>query len=276
MNDRVYSPRLGRAFAKGRPALVVYLMAGYPDRAGSLAALHAVAAAGADLIEIGVPYSDALADGPLIVRAANAARQAAKGGFGLPHAISLAEEFRAGAGADAPPIALMTYANPLHHMGYEAAATRMREAGIDGVIIPDMPTSVAGPWLEAAAGLDAAPGLESAPGLDTVFLAAPTSTLARLDEIGRMSSGFVYCVSTTGITGERVELPREIEATVNRVRQHTALPVAVGFGISSPEHAADVARIADGVIVGSAAVRRQDDLPALTEFVARLASAVHA
>lgn len=275
MSDRVYSPRLGRAFAHGRPALVVYLMAGYPDRARSLAALHAVADAGADLIEIGVPYSDALADGPVIVRAANAARQAAPGGFGLPHAIDLAEEFLTGAGDDAPPVALMTYANPLHHMGFSAAAMRMREAGIDGVIIPDMPTSVAGPWLEAAEGPDAAAGLDAATALDTVFLAAPTSTPDRLEEIGRMSSGFVYCVSTTGITGERDALPREIEATVNRVSQHTELPVAVGFGISSAEHAASVARIADGVIVGSAAVRRQDDLPALTEFVTELARAVH-
>lgn len=261
-SDRTYSPRLGRAFSHGRPALVVYLMAGYPDRAGSLAALHAVAQAGADIIEIGVPYSDALADGPLIVRAANVASRAAASGFGLTHAIDLAEEFLAGLCADAPPVALMTYANPVHRMGYATAAARMRKAGVSGVIIPDMPTSVARPWLDVADGLD------------TVFLAAPTSTPERLDEIGRMSQGFVYCVSTTGVTGERDELPPQIEETVNRVRRHTELPVAVGFGISTPEQAAGVARIADGVIVGSAAVRRQDDIGALGDFVSELARAV--
>lgn len=263
MADRMYSDRLGRAFACGHPALVVYLMAGYPDRAGSLAALHAVAQAGADIIEIGVPYSDALADGPIIVRAANAAMQAAPQGFGLTHAIDLAEEFLAGAGDDAPPVALMTYANPVHHMGYATAAARMRESGISGVIIPDMPTSVARPWLDVAEGLD------------TVFLAAPTSTPERLDEIGRMSGGFVYCVSTTGITGERAELPPELTSVVQRVREQTALPVAVGFGISTPGQAAGVACIADGVIVGSAAVRRQDDVRALGDFVSELARAVH-
>ncbi|MHB9004028.1 MAG: tryptophan synthase subunit alpha [Coriobacteriia bacterium] len=269
MSDRTYSPRLGRAFAHGRPALVVYLMAGYPDRARSLAALHAVADAGADLIEIGVPYSDALADGPVIVRAANAARQAAAGGFGLPHAIDLAEEFLAHAGDGAPPVALMTYANPLHHMGYSAAADRMLRAGIGGVIVPDMPTSVAAPWLQAVSGSGS-----GGVGLDTVFLAAPTSTPERLDEIGRMSLGFVYCVSTTGVTGERDELPPGIAETVQRVRQHTELPVAVGFGISTPEQAAGVARIADGVIVGSAAVKRQGDIDALGTFVRELACAV--
>lgn len=268
--------RLGRAFTHGRPALVCYLMAGYPDRARCLDALRAAAASGADLIELGVPYTDALADGPVIVRAANEAMRANEGGFGLAEAIELAAEFLGDPGvAEAPPVALMTYVNPIIRMGYPEAAERTRAAGISGVIIPDMPPDVAGPWLDATrdpqgAGLDAAIGA----GLDTVFLVAPTSTPERLAMVGERSGGFVYCVSTTGITGERAELPPELAETVARVREHTTLPVAVGFGISTPEHAAAVARIADGVIVGSAIVKRQDDPDLLGRFVTELAQAM--
>lgn len=238
-------------------------MAGYPDRAACLAALRAAAASGADLIEIGVPYTDALADGPVIVRAANEAMRANEGGFGLAEAIDLAAEFLADPGVEvAPPLALMTYVNPVFQMGYSIAAERMRAAGISGVIIPDMPPDVAGPWLAAARGLD------------TVFLVAPTSTTERLVKVGELSGGFVYCVSTTGITGERSEIPPELAATVARVRAHTTSPVAVGFGISTPEQAAAVAHIADGVIVGSAIVKRQHAPELLGEFVAELARAV--
>ncbi len=211
-----------------------------------------------------MPYTDALADGPVIVRAANEAMRANEGGFGLAEAIELAAEFLGDPGVEqAPPVALMTYVNPVYQMGYANAAERMRSAGISGVIIPDMPPAVAGPWLEAAKGLD------------TVFLVAPTSTSERLALVGERSGGFVYCVSTTGITGERADLPPELAETVARVRSYTTLPVAVGFGISTPEQAAAVARIADGVIVGSAIVRRQEDAAALGEFIGDLADAVH-
>jgi len=255
--------RLGRAFGHGHPALVCYLMAGYPDRAGCLEAMRVVAASGADLIELGVPYTDALADGPVIVRAANEAMRANEGGFGLAEAIDLAAEFLGDPGVEtAPPVALMTYVNPVHQMGYDAAAERMREAGISGVIIPDMPPDVAGPWLAEAEGLD------------TVFLVAPTSTPERLALVGELSGGFVYCVSTTGITGERTDLPVELAETVERVRERTTLPVAVGFGISTPAHVGAVARLADGVIVGSAVVKRQHDLGALREFISSLVKAV--
>ena len=254
---------LGRAFAHGRPALVVYLMAGYPDRAGSLAAMRAVAAAGADLIELGVPYSDALADGPVIVRAAAEAMRASAGGFGLAEAIGVAGEFVRDPGVGkAPPVALMTYANTLHRMGYSGAARRMRAAGVSGAIVPDMPPDVARPWLEVSGGLD------------TVFLVAPTSTPERMRQAGTASRGFVYVVSTTGVTGERAELSAEIGETVARVREHTRLPVAVGFGISTPEHAAQVASLADGVIVGSACVKRQHDAAGLGAFVRELADAM--
>jgi len=253
---------LGRAFEHGRPALVTYAMAGYPDRAGSLRALHALVAGGADLIELGVPYSDPLADGPVIRDAADTARAANPGGFGLAETIELAAEFLAEAGAEAPPLALMTYLNPLMRMGLPKVAEAMRAAGISGVIIPDLPPEMAPMWLAASQGID------------TVFLVAPTSTPERLAKVGEMSAGFVYCVSTTGVTGERSELPSELADLVDRVKASTSLPVAVGFGVSTPEQARSVAASADGVVVGSALVRRQADANDLREFCAALSVAV--
>lgn len=258
------SLRLGRAFTLGRPSLVAYVVAGYPTREESLEALEAVATAGADLIEVGVPYTDQLADGPVIVNAATVAREAAGGEFGLVEALEVVRQFRERMGDAAPPLALMCYLNPIMRFGFEAAAEAMVDAGIEGVIVPDMPADYASDWLAAAEGR-----------LDTVFLAAPTSTPERLETVGQSSSGFVYCVSTTGITGERTELPASLSETVQRVRRHTNLPVAVGFGVSTPEQAASVARIADGVVVGSAFVRRQQDPEALANLVREIASAVH-
>lgn len=254
---------LAPAFDKGHPALVTYLMAGYPDRATSLASLRAAAIAGADVIELGVPYSDALADGPTIASAAHAAMQACADGFGLAEAIALAEEFLGDPGLDpAPPLALMTYYNPMLRAGLANVADRAREVGVSGFIIPDLPPDEADAWLAVSSGLD------------TVFLAAPTSTDERLELVGRASSGFVYCVSTTGITGERAEVPAGLADLVARVKARTSLPVAVGFGISTPEQAAAVASIADGVIVGSAVVKRQADPAQVGEFVTDLAAAV--
>lgn len=253
---------LARGFAHGRPALVVYVMAGYPDRATSLACLRAAAAAGADVIELGVPYGDPMADGPVIAAAGHAAR-AVPGGFGLAEALSLAAEFTTGVG-DLPPVAMMTYCNPVLRMGVAEAARRAREAGIAGAILPDLPPEVAREWTDAA----------RAEGLDTVFLVAPTSTPERLALVAAASTGFVYCVSTTGITGERADVPDDLGALVGRVREATALPIAVGFGISTPEQASAVAGIADGVVVGSAVVKRQGEPGELGAFVSRLAEAV--
>ncbi len=252
---------LGRGFRAGRPALVVYLMAGYPDRATSLASLHAAAAAGADVIELGVPYGDPVADGPVIAEAAAIARAE---GFGLAETISLAEEFLGSEGAGAPPVALMTYLNPLMRFGLPRVADAMRTAGISGVIVPDMPPEAARPWLAVAEGLD------------TVFLAAPTSTPSRLEAIGAASSGFVYCVSSTGVTGERASLREGLAELVDRVRAATTLPVAVGFGVSTPEQAAEVSSYAEGVVVGSAIVRRQSDPDEVGEFVTQLRVALDA
>jgi tryptophan synthase alpha chain len=278
-----HSDGLGRAFTPGRSALIAYVMAGFPDRETSLEALRAVARSGADLVEIGVPYADPLADGPVIVSAADAARAAAPKGFGLAETIDLAREFIAGqraaskagaSGGAAPPVALMTYLNPMLRMGLSEVARRAADARIEGFIVPDMPPEAAAPWLEASRPRpDLRPPDGLAPMLDTVFLAAPTSTPDRLALIGRASRGFVYCVSSLGVTGERDRLPDGLASLVARVRAATPLPVAVGFGVGTSGQVADVARIADGVVVGSAIVRRQHDPDGLAVFVEELSRA---
>jgi len=253
------------AFGKGRPALIVYLMAGYPDRQGSLEALFAAARAGADIIELGVPYADALADGPVIANAASVAMSAAPEGFGLAETIELAAEFisaQASRKARFVPVLLMTYFNPLLRMGYRRAALQMREAKVSGVIVPDMPVEMAQPWLREAGELS------------TVFMVAPTSTPERMRKAAEHSVGFVYAVSTTGVTGERDKLPADMGYMVSSMRAFTSLPIALGFGIATPEHVVQAARIADGVIVGSACVRRQHDPEALEAFVGELADAL--
>jgi tryptophan synthase alpha chain len=258
--------RIGTAFTKGRPALVAYLMAGFPDRATSALSICAAASAGADLIELGVPFSDPLADGPAIVGAADVARSV-PGGFGLAETLALAEDLACR--ASLPPIALMTYLNPMLSYGFERLAQEAAAAGIGGFIVPDLPPDnpMASRWLSAARDC----------GIDTVFLVAPTSTADRVALVTRASTGFVYIVSSVGVTGERGELPPDLPDLVARVRaaRGAGLPVAVGFGVSDAEQAAAVARFADGVIVGSAIVKRQREPREVSSFVKALAHAVH-
>lgn len=259
---------LRRGFTSGRPSLVAYLMAGYPDRKTSLEALRAVAAAGADVIELGVPYGDPLADGPVIAEAAKAAMASAGGRFGLTETIALAGEYLAGAGPSAPPVALMTYLNPMLRMRLPEVARRAAEAGVSGFIVPDMlpGTPMAAKWLSASQPV----------GLDTPFLVAPTSTDDRVALAAAASRGFVYCVSSVGVTGERDRLPEGLAGLVSRVRAASAgTPVAVGFGVGTPEQAAAVGRIADGVVVGSAIVRRQTDPDEVGRFVRGLRAALN-
>lgn len=257
---------VGRGFRAGRPSLITYLMAGYPDRAASLEALAAVEAGGADVIELGVPYGDPLADGPVIVEAAKSA-MAVPGGFGLAEALMIASDHLAGDPAAHPPVVLMTYLNPLLRMGLSEAARRAAAAGVAGFIVPDLPPDgpMAAMWLREA----------EAHGLDTVFLIAPTSTRDRIDAVVRASRGFVYCVSSVGVTGERDRLPEGLEELVGRVREAAGdIAVAVGFGVGTPEQAAAVARIADGVVVGSAIVRRQTERAEIAPFVGSLRAAI--
>ncbi|MCL5291208.1 MAG: tryptophan synthase subunit alpha [Actinobacteria bacterium] len=245
-----------RLQSEGKTALMPYFMAGYPTVEGSRKAILAASNAGADLIELGIPYSDPLADGPVIQEAG---RIALAGGMTTDAVFQLVRSIRE---ESAIPIVLMTYYNLLFRYGLERFASKVADSGADGVIVPDLPPEEAGPWREAA-------GLA---GLDAIFLVAPTSTPERIALAASASTGFVYCVSLTGVTGERTALPANLVDLVKRVKAVTDKPVAVGFGISTPEQAGEVGRIADGVIIGSALVRligeAGENAPALVrEFI---------
>jgi tryptophan synthase alpha chain len=231
--------RIAAAFASHgkRAALMPYLMGGHPDLDSSREAGLAAAAAGADLIELGIPFSDPLADGPVI----HAAGTEALAGGATPHGVLRVCE----ALAERVPVVLMVYVNPVLAAGAEAFALRAAAAGASGLIVPDLPCDEAG---EVRAACDAE-------GLALVPLVAPTTTPERVTEIAAGARGFVYTVSVTGTTGERGELQADLTDTVGRVRSATELPVAVGFGISTADQARAVAELADGVIVGSRVVR---------------------
>jgi len=231
--------RIAAAFGgHGRTAaLMPYLMGGYPSVAASVECGVAAAEAGADLIELGVPFSDPLADGPVIHAAGT---EALRKGVHVQDVLGVAREISAQV-----PVVLMVYSNPILKRGVERFADEAAAAGAAGLIVPDLPFDEAGAVRDAC---DAA-------GLALVPLVAPTTTPERLAAIGRDARGFVYTVSLSGTTGERDALAPELEGTVNRVRDATDVPVAVGFGISTAEHARHVGAIADGVIVGSRIVR---------------------
>lgn len=222
--------------AGGRLGVIPYLMAGHPDRDRSLAAARSLAALPVAALELGVPFSDPLADGPVIQRAGQAALEA---GTTVASCLELAAEV-----AGQVPVFLMSYVNPILSYGPERFAADSAAAGVAGVIVPDLPPEEAG----------SVAGALRARGLATVFMVAPTSSEERMRLICDASSGFVYCVTLTGITGARAELPEGVGELLDRVRGHTALPVAAGFGISRPEHLAALAGHADAAVVGSAVV----------------------
>lgn len=234
--------RIARAFqlakGEGRAALMPYLMAGFPDRGTSLAVAEAYVESGADLVELGVPFSDPLADGPAIHAAATAALAA---GATLETALEVCESVSARI-----PVVFMVYSNMvLAHGGAEAFARRAAEAGAAGAIVPDLPLEEAGEIRDAL----------SAQGLALVPLLAPTTPSERRSRICEAAQGFVYVVSTVGTTGERQELPPGLTDLVAATKADSEVPVAVGFGIGTPEQAARVGEIADGVIIGSRLVR---------------------
>ncbi len=236
--------RISRAFAvaraSGRAALVVFVEAGDPDLATTRRLLPALAAAGADVIELGIPFSDPLADGPVIQRASE---RALASGATLSGALAVLAELRAG--GFAAPLVVFSYANPILAMGEAEFARRAAAAGADGVLVTDLPPEE---------GRGFASVLKSV-GLDPVYLVAPTSPGERVRRAGALSKGFVYVVSRAGITGTRAALPEGLEALVARVRKQVPrLPIAVGFGVSTPEQAGTVAAFADGIVVGSAVV----------------------
>jgi tryptophan synthase alpha chain len=229
-----------RLRARGERALMPYFAAGDPALAETRRLVAAAERCGADVVELGVPFSDPLADGPVIQRAGARALAA---GATLPRVLESVATLRAE--GVRLPIVLMTYYNPVLAFGLKSFARTAADAGADGVIVPDLPYEEAEP-LRAEA--------EPA-GLDLVQMVAPTSTAARVKAIARVSRGFVYVVSVMGITGERRALPPELEGQVRTVRLVTTRPLCVGFGVSTPEQVASVGRVADGVIVGSAIVR---------------------
>ncbi len=227
--------------AEGRAGLVAYLTAGDPDPLTSVRLFSGLAAAGADLIEMGMPFSDPMADGPAIQ---DAGQRALKAGTTLRGTLAMARALRRA--DDATPIVLMGYYNPIYRYGAERFAHDAVEAGVDGVIVVDLPPEedpeLTGPAQTA--------------GLDVIRLATPTSDDDRLPRIVGRASGFVYHVAIAGITGTRSADSAEVAAAVTRLRRFTGLPVAVGFGIKNPEQAAAVARAADAAVVGSALVQR--------------------
>ena len=233
------SVALGKAAAEGRAAVIGYLPAGFPTVDAGIEAGLAMARGGADIVEIGLPYSDPLMDGPVIQEAVH---RALTGGVRVADVLRTVEAV-AGEGV---PVLVMTYWNPVDRYGVQAFAADLAAAGGAGLITPDLTPEEAGPWLAAADARE----------LDAVFLAAVSSTGERIARIAAACRGFVYAASLMGVTGVRDAVGGGAEELVSRVRDHTSLPVAVGVGVRDGAQAAQVARFADGVIVGSAFVRR--------------------
>jgi tryptophan synthase alpha chain len=255
--------------AEDRAAFIAYMMASDPDLETSFEILKGLPAAGADIIELGFPFSDPMAEGPPIQRASQRALQA---GGSLTRTLDLVRRFRQGDGAT--PIVLMGYLNPLLSFGYERFAKEARSAGVDGLIVVDCPPEEADPLADA---LDAV-------GISLIRLATPTTDDKRLPAVVRRTSGFVYYVSVAGVTGVKEADASGVAPAVERVRRAAGLPVAVGFGIKTPQRAAEVARIADAAVVGSALVEEiaqaqaagQSPVAKVLERAAALGAAVRA
>jgi tryptophan synthase alpha chain len=235
--------RIGRSFetckAQGRKSFIAYLAGGDPSPEATIELVLALERGGADVIELGVPFSDPIADGPVIQRASERALAA---GTNLP---VLLETVRAIRRRSEVPLLLFSYLNPLLRYGFRRLARDASAAGVDGVLLTDLSVEEAAEPVKELRGH----------GLDTVFLAAPTSSDRRLQLIASYSSGFIYLVSRTGVTGEQRSLSEAAAPLIGRMRAHSELPLAVGFGISTPEQVAEAARLTDGVVVGSALVR---------------------
>ncbi len=249
---------------KGRAALIPFIMAGDPGLESTGTLVLEMAERGADLVEIGVPFSDPVSDGPTLQAAS---QRALRKGVNLDKIFSLCLGFKV---IDIP-ILLMTYFNPVCRYELESFARRCKECRIDGVIIPDLPPEEADPWVKEARRAD----------LDTVFMTAPTSPPERIRLIDHLSRGFIYHVSLTGVTGARIELPEGLEKDVRRIKEESKKPVAVGFGVSRPEQAKEISRFADGMVVGSAlaqimaeSANSKDGIARVGNFVFSLSSAL--
>ncbi|MEW9920982.1 tryptophan synthase subunit alpha [Marimonas sp. MJW-29] len=250
--------------AEGRKAFVAYIMAGDPDYDRSLEVMRGLPAAGVDVIELGLPFTDPMADGPTIQLAG---QRALDGGMTLKKTLQMAKTFRTQ--DDTTPIVLMGYYNPIYSMGVESFLEAAKDAGIDGLIIVDLP-----PEEDAELCLPA-----NAAGLNFIRLATPTTDDKRLPRVVQNTSGFVYYVSITGITGSAEANAAEVGPEVARIQKASGLPVIVGFGVNTPETSKAIAEVADGVVVGSAIVSRiakGDSAAEVLAFVKTLADGAHA
>ena len=243
--------RIASTFARlreqGRVAFMPYLMTGFPQRDSTVTLARALEEAGADLFELGVPFSDPLADGATIQRASD---QALHNGVDLPFCVATVREMRA-AGVQAP-IVMMGYFNPFYQYGLERLCADVAAAGADGLIIPDLPPEEASECQAAC----------QAHGLDLIYFVAPTTPDERIKQVVAVASGFIYCVALTGVTGARQQIWDGLPDFLQRVRRYTDLPLVVGFGISSAEHVQQVAPYAEGVISASALVNAIEAVPA--------------
>jgi tryptophan synthase alpha chain len=263
--ERLISSAFASTRKENRAALMPYFTLGYPDADRSTAIVEAIAGAGADLIELGIPYSDPLADGPTIQYST---QMALKAGMNVRGCLEIVSSLR-GRGVS-QPLLLMGYANPLLAYGSDRFVRDAAQAGADGLIVPDLPPEEAGE-VEI---------LCRQSGLALVYLLPPTASSERVKFISARSTGFLYLVSLTGVTGARQTLPAGLESFIRRAREATDLPLAVGFGISTPEQARLVGSVADGVIVGSALIESvrtaQDPVKAAENFVSSLAEGLRA
>jgi tryptophan synthase alpha chain len=244
---------------KNHPGLVAYLTCGAPDLGATKSAALAAIGAGAEVLELGVPFSDPVADGPVIQRASE---RALRNRVSLEDVLKVAAEIRRQSDVG---MVVFTYFNPILRMGLDRFASAAADAGVNGALVTDLPVEEAGQYLERMRKSD----------LATVFLAAPTSTDDRLKRICAVSTGFVYAVSRTGVTGARKDLAEDARKLVERLRRFTKLPIAVGFGISGPEHFRSVGRFADAAVVGSALVQAMEENPgkeaqAVAELIAQV------
>jgi tryptophan synthase alpha chain len=258
--------RFQRLAAEGRQALIPFFTAGHPSRDSTVQVMHALARAGADVIELGVPFSDPMADGPAIQRSSEKALAL---GVGLSDVLQWVSEFRT---TDAQtPVVLMGYANPIERMGGEQFIDRASKAGVDGVIVVDYPPEEAADFARTARER----------GIDPIFLLAPTTGSARIDQILSAASGYVYYVSLRGITGGTIDID-DVVKRVSLIKSRTALPVGVGFGIRDAATAAAVARVADAVIIGTRMIQLLEEGPAegaasrVGDFIAEIRAAIDA
>jgi len=248
------APAFAKARAQGRCCLIPYITAGDPDMEKTRSIARGIARAGADLLEIGVPFSDPIADGPVNQRAS---ARALRNEVTMRSCLDLSARLRSDG---APPIILFTYYNPIHRMGLESFAASAAASGVDGVLVTDLPPEEA---------VDLKTALRPK-GVELIFLLSPTSSKQRVERVCREAGGFIYFISRTGVTGAREGLPPGLDLQVRAARDASSLPIAVGFGISRAEQARAIAGFADGVVVGSALVRLIEEHAATSDLEERV------